>query len=127
MYFLLPKFLLFNTCFVLTTVAPKGRIFSDKRVVKIKCPETKDHKVLKAPKSLVEFLENESHIDTYHVFLLLKNLSWIFNFSIGILFCGFLQEKKFFFIKRDTHFETFFNNSFPNIIISSFFCEIKLL
>ena len=121
MYFLRPKFL-FNTCFVLTTVAPKGRIFSDKRVlVKIKCPETKDHKVLKAPKSLVEFLENESHTDTYHVFLLLKNLSWIFNFSIGILFCGFLQEKKFFFIKRDTHFETFFNNSFPNIIISSFF------
>ena len=112
MYFLRPKFLLFNTCFVLTTVAPKGRIFSDKRVlVKIKCPETKDHKVLKAPKSLVEFLENESHTDTYHVFLLLKNLSWIFNFSI-YHFVVFLQEKKFFFIKRDTHFETFFTTVF---------------
>ena len=112
MYFLRPKFL-FNTCFVLTTVAPKGRIFSDKRVVKIKCPETKDHKVLKAPKSLVEFLENESHTATYHVFLLLKNLSWIFNFSIYVLFYGFLTRKKnSFFFKRDTHFETFVTTVF---------------
>ena len=95
MYFLRPKFL-FNTCFVLTTVAPKGRIFSDKRVVKIKCPETKDHKVLKAPKSLVEFLENESHTATYHVFLLLKNLSWIFNFSIYYFVVSYKKKNSFF-------------------------------
>ena len=110
MYFLRPKFL-FNTCFVLTTVAPKGRIFSDKRVVKIKCPETKDHKVLKAPKSLVEFLENESHTATYHVFLLLKNLSWIFNFSIYYFVVSY-KKKVFFFSKRDTHFETFVTTVF---------------
>ena len=81
MYFLRPKFLLFNTCFVLTTVAPKGRIFSDKRVlVKIKCPETKDHKVLKAPKSLVEFLENESHTRHIPCFSIVKKPFMDFQF-----------------------------------------------